>query len=128
MYITLKSRASTWLYHNFQIARSESFSSVNGVEEVVVFSKLNHRKSISLSVSPLIGATINTKAPCYGSNRDKLVLKHEQILSSSFYLEKEEPVYFCPYVNYKQNRSGDERYNSIGLITLYDLQSSNGIY
>ena len=43
-------------------------------------------------------------------------------------MEKESPLIRCPTYDWRRINNYDSRYTSIGIISLYSLQESNGVY
>lgn len=76
--------------------------------------------------APIIKAGMWTTQPCYGFDKDRLVLDIEQLMNLQFSVEKESPLEMCPDYEWR-NRTFDSRYTKLGEISLYDLQKENGV-
>lgn len=66
--------------------------------------------------------------PCYGDDKDRLVLSSTDVDLMRIELEKEEPIDHCPYYPWRGVQKNDERYFPIGYQDFYQLQESNGVY
>ena len=78
-------------------------------------------------MSPFILSELNTALPCYGYDKERLILSTSQLEKLNFSLEKEEPVVTC--TTYPWRKSGSEhRYTRLGFSsTLSELQEANGV-
>ena len=73
--------------------------------------------------TPLIkGGIQSNQVPCYGYDRERLVLPAEQMSAMHFLIEKESPLLEqCPSHPWRDNRL-DTRFYAIGEVSLFDLQ------
>ena len=72
---------------------------------------------------------INTELPCYGPNKDRLILSENEIAFLQIDVEKELPIEQCPGYPWRRNTENrDRRYSEIGFTTLKALQEDNGVY
>ena len=92
----------------------------------IAFSKTNRR--LEVGAQPVISTSINTVQPCYGPDRERLVVGDEGgFYMINFPIEKEDPLTKCPLYDWRRNLFNDHRYDTIGYTSLYMLQDSNGI-
>ena len=76
----------------------------------------------------MISVTVNTEVPCFGYEKDRLILKTEQMENLTFTIEKELPIKACPEYEWKRTVDKDDRFNVIEWTSLGDLQESSGVY
>ena len=72
---------------------------------------------------------MNTELPCFGPDKERLILSESEIEYLQLDIEKELPITQCqgyPWRRNTQNRDG--RYTEIGFTTLKSLQEANGVY
>mmetsp|Transcript_42405 Transcript_42405/g.55914 ORF Transcript_42405/g.55914 Transcript_42405/m.55914 type:complete len:154 (-) Transcript_42405:1785-2246(-) len=92
----------------------------------IAYSKTTTRQEVGQE--PVISTSINSVKPCYGVDKERVVLGDNGFDLISFPLEKEEPLQRCPHYEWRRSGYDDERYDIIGTTSLYMLQSSNNVF
>ena len=80
----------------------------------IAFSKTVVREG--QSYAPIISSAINTLGnyPCFGPDRDRLIIAEGELLWLDFGLELESPVYNCTEYTWRQIQDIDKRYDTVG--------------
>ena len=75
-------------------------------------------------LSPIVETVMtNVMPPCYGDQKEKIVLPEEvQKEQLSFTIEKEEPLTSCPVYQWRLNQYFDPHYEVLGITNYYEMQ------
>ena len=85
-------------------------------------------------MSPIISTEINIEIPCFGPDKDRLVVGRAESyfnanFTGTFPYENENPISTCPEYEWRPDQYlHDFRHGVLGAIDLYQLQKANGIY
>ena len=78
-------------------------------------------------MSPFIGSELNTGPPCYGDDKERLILSTSQLEQLDFSLEKENPIVTCSSYSWRRSTSED-RYTALKFsLSLSELQEASGV-
>ena len=91
----------------------------------IAFSRLATR--VEVGQDPVISTHLNTVKPCFGPDRDRLVLGTGGSDLIKFPIENEDPIENCPTFDWRQTTYMDQRYNTIGYTNLWMLQEAAGV-
>ena len=96
----------------------------------MVFSKQFNRDVFSQP--PIVGTEVNIDIPCFGPDRESLVVGKASALSGQNYTalfpyENERTVETCPVYPWLPEDIFDYRHSMLGVISLSMLQESNGV-
>ena len=95
----------------------------------IAFSKTEVREG--QSYAPIISSAINSKGnyPCFGPDKDRLIIPEDDFLWLDFSLELESPISNCTEYTWRQEiEETDDRYDTVGFTNLYQFQFDNGVY
>ena len=66
--------------------------------------------------------------PCYGPDRERLLLGERGMELLKFSIEREEPLAACPSYSWRDNSVDAQRFDSVGITTMHLIQESNGVF
>ena len=117
--------ASYLIKNGFKVTSLGFKDQAGAFQTYLAFSKYTSRREVGLE--PIISTAINSVKPCYGTDRERLVLGDQGADLIRFPIEKEEPLVDCPFNIWKRASTEDSRFSVIGSTSLAELQASNGI-
>ena len=79
----------------------KGFPQADGSLSHLAFSK--EARGYEFSQSPIIGTELNTQVPCFGPDRERLVIGKENLELVEFPIENEDPIGLCPEYDWKLN-------------------------
>ena len=105
---------------------SVGYPQMGGYQTFIAFSKTTTRQEVTQE--PVISTAMNSIKPCYGTDRERLVLGENGFNLIQFPLEQEDPLIRCPHYDWRRSGVDDDRYDIIGTTSMYMLQNSNGVF
>lgn len=103
--------------NGFQVTEGGYYQEEGDYSTKVAFSKKNAR--VGIGHEPIISTALNTVSPCFGAERDALVLGEKGIELLTFPLEKEFFLEQCKVEDWRKNFFVDPRFKTIGYSTFF---------